>query len=177
MFPALAGGFFTTEPSGRLLTRDQTHTLCFGRQSLNHWTASQVPHLCTFIYPIPHLVFSPTNCFKVFCSIVCMCVCVCVCVCARTLTLSCAWLFVTPCIVACQSPQSVGFPRQEYWSGLPFPTPRTLNDPGIKPKSLVSPALAGRVFTTRAAWEALKATLIKIGATAHLLSGKISDLH
>ena len=85
-FPALAGGFFTTEPSGKPLTRDQTHTLCFGRQSLNHWTARQVPHLCIFIYPIPHLVFSPTNCFKVFCSVVYMCVCVCVCVCVCTHT-------------------------------------------------------------------------------------------
>ena len=38
--------------------------------------------------------------------------------------------------------------RQEYWSGLPFPTPGDLPDPGIKPASSVSPALAGRFFTT-----------------------------
>ena len=38
-----------------------------------------------------------------------------------------------------------GFPRQEYWSGLPFPSPRDLFDPGIEPES---PALAGRFFTT-----------------------------
>ena len=43
--------------------------------------------------------------------------------------------------VAHQAPQSVGFPRQEYWSGLPFPTPGDLPDPGIKPVSLESPAL------------------------------------
>ena len=40
---------------------------------------------------------------------------------------------------------SMGFLKQEYWSGLPFPTPRNLPDPGIKPASL---ALAGRFFTT-----------------------------
>ena len=41
------------------------------------------------------------------------------------------------------------FSRQEYWSGLPFPTPGALSDPGIKPKSLVSPALAGGFFITK----------------------------
>ena len=40
------------------------------------------------------------------------------------------------------------FSRQEYWSGLPFPTPGDLSNPGIKPKSSVSPALAGGFFTT-----------------------------
>ena len=40
------------------------------------------------------------------------------------------------------------FPRQEYWSGLPFLTPGDLPDPGIRPTSLASPALAGRFFTT-----------------------------
>ena len=47
--------------------------------------------------------------------------------------------------IAHQSPLSMGFPRQEYWSELPFPPPGHLPDPGIKPKS---PALAGRIFTT-----------------------------
>ena len=46
--------------------------------------------------------------------------------------------------VACQVPLSLGFSRQEYWSGLPFPSPGDLPDPGIKP---LSPALAGRFFT------------------------------
>ena len=44
--------------------------------------------------------------------------------------------FVTPWIAACQSPLSKGFPRQEYWSGLPFPSPRDFPDPGIKPGHL-----------------------------------------
>jgi len=50
-------------------------------------------------------------------------------------------LFVTPWTVARQAPLSMGFPRQEYWSGLSFPPPGDLPDPGIEPMSLVSPAL------------------------------------
>ena len=46
------------------------------------------------------------------------------------------------------------FSRQEYWSGLPFPTPGDLPDPGIKPPSLAPPTLADRFFTTSATWEA-----------------------
>ena len=42
----------------------------------------------------------------------------------------------------------MGFPRQAYWSELPFPSPGDLPDPGTKPRSPVSPALAGRFFTT-----------------------------
>ena len=53
-----------------------------------------------------------------------------------------------------QAPLSMGFSRQEYWSGLPFPTSEVLPDPGIKPKSLKSPALAGGFFNTSAIWEA-----------------------
>ena len=56
-------------------------------------------------------------------------------------------LFATPWAVARQAPLSVGFPRQEYWSGLPFSSPGDLPDPGIEPVSLVSPALAGGFFT------------------------------
>ena len=48
-------------------------------------------------------------------------------------------------IVAHQTPLSIKFPRQEYWTGLPFPSPGDLLDPGIKPASLV---LAGRFFAT-----------------------------
>ena len=47
----------------------------------------------------------------------------------------------TPWTVAYQAPLSVEFPRQEYWSGLPFPIPGALPDPGIEPKNPVSPAL------------------------------------
>ena len=48
----------------------------------------------------------------------------------------------------------MGFPRQEYWSGLPCPTPGDLPNPGTDPLSLMSPALADRFFTTSATWEA-----------------------
>jgi len=47
----------------------------------------------------------------------------------------------------------MGFSRQEYWSGVPFPSPGDLLDPGIKPASLASPALAGRFFTISTTWE------------------------
>ena len=57
-------------------------------------------------------------------------------------------------IVPRQAPLSIGFSRQEYWSGLPFPSPGTIPDPGIQPESLMSPTLAGGFFTTIAAWEA-----------------------
>ena len=74
-----------------------------------------------------------------------LCVCVCVCVCA----LSCS---VVPLqIVTHQAPLSMEFLRQEYWSGLSFPTRGYLLSPGIKSSflaSLVPPALAGRFFTT-----------------------------
>ena len=62
---------------------------------------------------------------------------------------------VTPWTLVCQAPLSMGFSRQDYWSGLPCPTPGYLPNPGIKPMSLMSPALAGRFFTISATWEAL----------------------
>ena len=64
------------------------------------------------------------------------------------LILSCVWLFGTPWTVAFQALLSMGFPRQEYWSGLPFPPPGDLPDQGIKLMCPVSPALAGRFLTT-----------------------------
>ena len=64
-------------------------------------------------------------------------------------------LLSTPQTVACQVPLSMGLPRQEYWSGLPFPSPRDLPNPGIKPTSLATSALAGRSFANCATWEAL----------------------
>ena len=49
-------------------------------------------------------------------------------------SLSCVWLFATPWTVAYQDPQSMGFSRQEYWSGLSFLSPGDLPDPGIEPR-------------------------------------------
>ena len=68
-------------------------------------------------------------------------------------SLSCVHLFATPWAVAHQTPLSLGFFRQEYWSGLPFPTLGDLPDLGIEREYLTSPALAGGFFTTNATWE------------------------
>ena len=62
--------------------------------------------------------------------------------------------FVTLWTVALKVPLSMGFSRPEYWSGLPCPSSGDLPDPGIKPRCLSSPALAGRFFTNSATWEA-----------------------
>ena len=55
--------------------------------------------------------------------------------------LSCSVVSIIPLTVAHQAPLSMEFPRQEYWSGLPFPSPEDLPNPGIEPMSPVSPAL------------------------------------
>ena len=57
-------------------------------------------------------------------------------------------LFATLWTVALQAPLSLRFSKQEYWSGLPLPPPRDFPDPGIKPMSPASPALAGGLFAT-----------------------------
>ena len=60
-------------------------------------------------------------------------------------SLSRVWLFATPWTVGHQAPPSMGFPRQEYRNGLPFPSPRDLPDPGIEPGS---PALQADALTS-----------------------------
>jgi len=60
----------------------------------------------------------------------------------------CVWLFATPWTVAHQAALSMRFSTQQYWSGLLFPSPGDLPNPGIKPAFLMSPALAGSFFTT-----------------------------
>ena len=77
------------------------------------------------------------------------------CVCAQLL--SRLWLFCNP--MDHQAPPSMGSPRQEYWSELPFPTSWDLSNPGVKPTSLASPALAGRFFTTEPTWEGMSPIL------------------
>ena len=67
--------------------------------------------------------------------------------------LSCVRLFATLWTVAIQVPLSMGFSRQEYWSGLPCPSPGALPNPGIEPVSLTSPASARGFFATNATWE------------------------
>ena len=71
--------------------------------------------------------------------------CVCVLSC-----FSCVRLFATLWTVAHQAPLSMGFPRQEYWSGLPCPPPEEISHPGMELLLHRSPALAGGFFTTSA---------------------------
>ena len=70
------------------------------------------------------------------------------------LVVSCVQLFSTLCTVAHQAPRPWGFSRQEYWSGLSFPSPGDLPDAVIELASLTSPVLAGGLFTASATWEA-----------------------
>ena len=79
-------------------------------------------------------------------------------------------LFATPRTIAQQAPLSMGFSKQEYWSALPCPPPGDLPNPGIKPVSLMSPALADRFFTTRASWETLS---LLFGIHRHIILFKI----
>ena len=65
----------------------------------------------------------------------------------RCVWLSYIGLFVTPRTIACKAPLSMELPRQEYWSGLPFPPAGDLPDSRTKPVSPASPALAGGFFT------------------------------
>ena len=58
-----------------------------------------------------------------------------------------------PRTLAHHAPLSMGFSRQEYWSGLSYPFPGDLPDPGIEPMSLMSPASAGRFFTASIMWD------------------------
>ena len=64
------------------------------------------------------------------------------------LIITCVQLFVTLWTVAHQASLSMEFSRQEYWSGLPFPTPGDLPDSGMELASLAAPALVGRFVTT-----------------------------
>ena len=105
------------------LTRGGTHTACNGRWSLNHWITREV-----FLFS--HSLSSPLSLWLYL-----------------SLSLKnteCAYmlsyfshvrLFATPWTVARQAPLSIGFSRQEYWSGVPCPPPGNLPDPGIKPAS------------------------------------------
>ena len=66
------------------------------------------------------------------------------------------------------------FCRQEYWSGLPFPIPGVLPDPGLEPTSLGSLALAGGFFTASSTWEASRFACVRI---AHNITSLIDHDH
>ena len=79
------------------------------------------------------------------------------------------FIFTTSWTVARQAPLSMEFSRQEYWNGLPFPSPGDLPDPGIKPTSLVSPALAGGFSTSWATGECLTLFFHSPSSDSHVL--------
>ena len=76
------------------------------------------------------------------------------CACCVLSRFSSVWLCAILWTVAHQTPLSVGFSRQKYWSELPFPPPQDLPNTTTAPMSLTSPALTGVFFTTSAPWEA-----------------------
>ena len=107
---------------------------------------TEIPFI--FLYLTTEMIILFSNCLQGLYFILCVCVCVCVCVCARTRTCTLCHVqptFETLWTVAHPGPLSMEFPKQKYWSGLPFPSPGDLPDPGIK---LLTPALVGGFLTT-----------------------------
>ena len=82
--------------------------------------------------------------------------------------LNCAWLLVTSWTIALQAPLSMEFSRQEYWSGLPFPSPGDLTDPAIKPGS---PAFCRQCFTI---WAIIKCLLYTFKKHPRVFPGSIN---
>ena len=143
---SLSVGFTQQEFCSRLPFPFPGHLPTWGsNQSLLHWQAESLP--------LSHQESPHFPC----------------CMCAKSLPI-CLTLW-TPGTVARQASPSMGFSRQEYWSGLPLPSPGDLPNPGIEPISLMSPALVAaaakslqscltlcnRFFTISSTWEALGA--------------------
>ena len=110
--------------------------------------------MCVFFSSIA-LLFPGKHCFPKFlpCSLTCRDAIIPqtlagVCAGTRAQPLSRVRLSATPRIVVHQAPLSMGFSRQEYWSGLPRPHPGNLPDPGMEPTTPTSPVPAGGFFTT-----------------------------
>ena len=82
------------------------------------------------------------------------------CVCMLSLSVM-SGSFVTPWIVACQAPLSMGFPRQEYWSVLPFPPPGDFHSPGMEPMSLVYPVWQADSLPWKPYWLLIQLTSLK----------------
>ena len=96
-------------------------------------------------------------------------------VCVHAQLLSRGWLCETPWTAGRQWLLSMEFSRQDYWIRMSFPPPGHLPNPGTEPKSLVSPALAGRFFTTEQSWKsiitsALKTILLQISKIRYYCS-------
>ena len=135
----LAGRFFTTVPLGKPVaplhhSQNSVISLFVNKPSSNY--SNLVKHL----FPVENLadILTLFHSFSLsFIKVTCM-----------LSHWSCVRLFVTPWTIARQTLLCMGFSRQEYWSGLSC-TPGNLPEPGIEPKSLMSP-LGGRFFTTGA---------------------------
>ena len=170
MSPTLAGGFLTTTPPGKssALNSFLLHFFCYDSSPYTvslygvHWLSiflsfsfgSSIGMLSTnlssntlilFSFSFPWSSLLLNLCVEFFSLLIVLCI---------LSRLSHVWLFVTLWTVAHQAALSIGFSRQEYWSGLPCTPPGDLPDPGIKPQSLTFPALADRFFTTSPTWEA-----------------------
>ena len=87
--------------------------------------------------------------------------------CVYSQSLSRVQLFATQWTVTYQAPLSMGFSRQEHWSGLPCPPPGDLPNPGIETTSLTSPALVGGFFTTEPPRKRLSLSLSHIHSHSH----------
>ena len=105
----------------------EAHLEAIGSVFFKYWVAGEPD----FQVPRVHY-YSSISSLTVTCLIACVCVCVCVCELSQ---LSRVQLFATLWNVLGQAPQSMRFSRQEYWSGLPFPLPGDLPDPGIETRS------------------------------------------
>ena len=92
----------------------------------------------------------------------------CWCCCCYCLVVKLYLILATPWAVACQVPLSMGFPRQEYWRGLPFASPGDLPNPRMSP---VSPALAGGFFTVEPPGKPVKLVQRKYNFEMERLSG------
>ena len=88
-------------------------------------------------------------------------------------SLSCVWLFATPWTVAYQDPLSMGFSRQEYWSGLPFSSPGDLPDPGIESQS---PTLQADTLTSKPPGKPYHLSKFHIYVLIYCIGVSLSDL-
>ena len=113
-----------------------------GSQKVRHDLATKQQHQPKILHCWTKLVVIQTAGFRLQ-SIVCV-----------VSRFNCIWLFVTLWTVARQALLFMGFSRQEHWSRLPFSPSGDLPYPGIKPMSLISPALEGGFFATSTTWEA-----------------------
>ena len=133
MSPALAGGFFTSEPPGKLRISFLYLPVYIWNRLQEVWLLNQ--RVKEYIILLNIFKFSSVQVIP-FAFLLCASLCV------QSL---CLWLFATLGTVVHQAPLSLGFSRQKHWHGLPCPPPGDLSDPGIK---LVSPALQADCLPT-----------------------------